>query len=192
MTSGIFLLVITAAICHALWNFAARKVAGDLVVIRLSLCAGCLLLIPGVMYVIYHQKGGAVIPLAAVPYMIATGVIHALYFGLLARAYECGEISVVYPIARGSGIGLIALLAWFLLKEDISVLKKMSRSSADLSNGKRSMEAAFPMPLSCLFIHRSFRQWHQPPPHPVQNRGQDVPFLFRKIPDTIHGRRSWT
>jgi drug/metabolite transporter (DMT)-like permease len=121
MTSGIFLLVITAAICHALWNFVARKVAGDLVVIWLSLCAGCLLLVPGVMYVIYHQKGGTVIPLAAVPYMIATGIIHALYFGLLARAYECGEISVVYPVARGSGIGLTALLAWVLLKENISV-----------------------------------------------------------------------
>ncbi len=49
-----------------------------------------------------------------------TVLIHAIYFVLLGRAYGQGEISVVYPIARGSGIGLTAILAHFLLGESIS------------------------------------------------------------------------
>jgi drug/metabolite transporter (DMT)-like permease len=120
MTLGIFLLVLTAAICHSMWNFAARTVMGNLVVIWSALVAGCILLLPGVIGIAYHQGSGVLIPASAVPYIIATGVIHAVYFALLARAYEHGEISVVYPIARGSGIGLTALFAWFLLQETIS------------------------------------------------------------------------
>lgn len=120
MTTGIFLLVLTAAICHAMWNFAARTIMGNLVVIWSALLAGCLLLLPGVIGYAIHQGNDVLIPAPAVQYIIATGVIHAVYFALLSRAYEQGEISVVYPIARGSGIGLTALFAWFLLRENIS------------------------------------------------------------------------
>jgi drug/metabolite transporter (DMT)-like permease len=122
MTTGIFLLVLTAAICHAMWNFAARSVMGNLVVIWSALITGCLLLLPGVIGLAVHQGSDVLIPASAVHYIIATGVIHAIYFALLSRAYEHGEISVVYPIARGSGIGLTALFAWFLLQENISPL----------------------------------------------------------------------
>ena len=58
----------------------------------------------------------------AVACVVATGLIHALYFILLARAYSRGEISVVYPIARGSGIGITAVMAWQLLSEQISLV----------------------------------------------------------------------
>ena len=54
--------------------------------------------------------------------LLATGIFHALYFALLARAYEHGEISTVYPIARGSGVGLTAFVAYLSLGEDISLL----------------------------------------------------------------------
>jgi uncharacterized membrane protein len=59
---------------------------------------------------------------AGYPYMLATGALHALYFFLLGWAYEHGEISVVYPVARGSGIGLTALSAWTFLSERITLL----------------------------------------------------------------------
>jgi uncharacterized membrane protein len=37
------------------------------------------------------------------PFVVATIAIHALYFVLLGRAYEHGDLSLVYPIARGTG-----------------------------------------------------------------------------------------
>lgn len=44
------------------------------------------------------------------------------YYLFLALAYKHGEISVVYPIARGTGVGLTSIIAYFFLEEDISVL----------------------------------------------------------------------
>jgi len=120
MTTGIFILVVAAAFFHALWNFAARKVTGNLVIIWLALFTGCLFLLPGIVVLASLGKIHLWIPSSAVGYVIATGLIHGIYFGLLSRTYEKGEISVVYPILRGSGIGLTAILAWFILEEEIS------------------------------------------------------------------------
>lgn len=39
--------------------------------------------------------------LAAVPYAIATSLIHVGYFALVARAYAATELSVAYPVMRG-------------------------------------------------------------------------------------------
>jgi drug/metabolite transporter (DMT)-like permease len=58
---------------------------------------------------------------SAYPYILATGIIHAFYFILLSKAYNYGNISVVYPIARGSGVISTAVVAFFLLREAISL-----------------------------------------------------------------------
>jgi len=122
MTSGIFLLVLTAAVCHAAWNFAVCKVSGNLVVIWLGIWAAFVLLLPGVVGLVVFRGIGEPLSSTGAICIIATGILHALYFLLLSRAYEHGEISVVYPIARGSGVGLTAILAWMLLREEISLL----------------------------------------------------------------------
>ena len=57
---------------------------------------------------------------AGLPYVVATGLIHAGYFGLLAAGYRRGELSVVYPLARGTGVAGTALVAWAVIGEGIS------------------------------------------------------------------------
>ena len=47
----------------------------------------------------------------AVALMAGSGALHALYFVLLQRAYASGELSVVYPLARGTGPLLRGLAA---------------------------------------------------------------------------------
>ena len=121
MNAEVWGLVLTAAVGHALWNFAARKAAGDAAVIWLSVVVGALV---AVLLCAYTWWQGAP-PLLSWPgglCLVATGLIHGLYFALLAEAYEHGEISLVYPVARGSGVGLTALVAWLALGEDISLL----------------------------------------------------------------------
>ncbi len=120
MTIGIFTLVVAAAFFHALWNFAARKATGNIVVIWLALLAGCLALLPGIVVLAVLGVISPQVPASAVGCVVATGLLHGVYFHLLGRAYERGEISVVYPILRGSGIGLTAILASLILKEEIS------------------------------------------------------------------------
>jgi drug/metabolite transporter (DMT)-like permease len=53
-------------------------------------------------------------------YIGSTGILHTGYFALLAKAYEKGEMSVVYPVARGTGIAGTALVAWLCLHDTMS------------------------------------------------------------------------
>ena len=59
-------------------------------------------------------------PLSAVPFMVGSGIAHALYFFTLMRAYAKTDISIAYPIARGIGVSGTALVAIWLLHEVIS------------------------------------------------------------------------
>ena len=108
MSTELFVFVLLSAVLHASWNFVARRNAGNLTVFWWSLWISCLLLLPFVAGVAVSQgiEGFQAMLADGWIYVLATGIIHTFYFLLLARAYEHGEISLVYPIARGSGIGL--------------------------------------------------------------------------------------
>ena len=113
MTSAALGLVLTAALLHATWNLALKQSARKLTVSWLSLLAGVLLATPGVLLL----PGGPGVSPAGWACVLATGLLHALYFLFLSEAYERGELSLVYPLARGSGPLLVALLAPILLGE---------------------------------------------------------------------------
>ena len=113
-----FLLVILAAALHALWNFAAKKASGNLSVIWIGLVLATIATIPFLFFLSPEQ----IFVSKAWPFILATGIIHAVYFFALAKAYEHGDISVVYPISRGSGIAGTAIIAYLLLQEKISFI----------------------------------------------------------------------
>lgn len=116
MTTIAFFLVISSAVFHAFWNFAIKKTTGDIATLWNGLVATCCLLTPLLLFLDLRQ-----IQLIKIyPYIITSGIIHTFYFLLLTKIYEHGEISLVYPIARGSGIAGTTLLAFFLLQEKIS------------------------------------------------------------------------
>ena len=54
--------------------------------------------------------------------VLISAISHAAYSRLLVAAYEHGEISLVYPIARVSGIALTAILASLFFKESFALL----------------------------------------------------------------------
>lgn len=111
-----FLLVILAATLHALWNFTAKKASGNLSVIWVGLVLAAIATIPFLFFLSPEQ----IFVSKAWPFILATGIIHAVYFFAIAKAYEHGDISIVYPIARGSGIAGTAIIACLLLQEEIS------------------------------------------------------------------------
>jgi drug/metabolite transporter (DMT)-like permease len=113
-----FLLVILSAVLHALWNFLTKRVSGSLSVLYLGIIYACLMLAP---FVLLLPTSYIPVP-SAFRFIIATGVIHALYFFLLSQAYKHGNISTVYPVARGFGVVGTALLAVALLREQISAV----------------------------------------------------------------------
>ncbi len=122
MSTQIFLLVLTAAVLHASWNYAARKVEGNDRVVWLGMWAACLFALPLVVWLLLTRDWTTLVPQGSWGFVIATGILHAAYFLLLASAYRTGELSVVYPVARGTGVVLTAILAPLLFAESMTAL----------------------------------------------------------------------
>ena len=122
MTTSLFIIVLIAAVFHATWNFYARKMSGNLVVFWFSMWVSVLFLTPFAIGLTVLSGTDAILAMYrdGYVYMVGTGIFHIAYFLLLARAYEHGEISVVYPVARGSGIGATAFCGWMFLQETIT------------------------------------------------------------------------
>ncbi len=119
MDIATYALILASAGAHAGWNFAAKKSTADKVaLICLAQLAVGLTLVPAVAAFWGPSALGNLLS----PYVLATGAIHAAYALLLGRAYERGALSVVYPIARGTGVAGTAALGVTLGFESLSAL----------------------------------------------------------------------
>jgi len=118
MSLTVILLIAVSALFHALWNFAAKKASGNFYAVYLGLVMSCIVFFPALFLI----PASEMLKTRAYPYILASGAVNAVYFFALARSYEHGEISMVYPIARGIGIAGTALLAYLLLGERASPL----------------------------------------------------------------------
>ena len=117
MGLSIFLIVIVAALIHALWNLITKKAAGNLSTIAIGLCATSVGSLPFALYYIIEYG----LPRASLYYIGATGVIHAVYFYYIGKCYEIGDISTVYPVSRGFGVAGTGIVAAAVLGERISL-----------------------------------------------------------------------
>lgn len=108
------LLVVSAAIAHAGWNLSAKRVPhGGALFVWLGAVCSLLCLLPFVVVVLAQTGLPAVWWLA----FGVSGLIHLGYFVLLQRGYRVGDLSVVYPLARGSGPLLSVVAAIWVLGE---------------------------------------------------------------------------
>jgi drug/metabolite transporter (DMT)-like permease len=106
-------LVLCSAGLHATWNLIVKREEDKLLSTWLTSLTPAVLLAPALFIT------GLPAP-EAWPFLLCSVVIHALYNVALARAYEHGDLSVVYPIARGLSPTLVALFAPLLLHERIT------------------------------------------------------------------------
>lgn len=118
MTGAALALVIGAALLHSVWNALTKRALDPLAFLWSSVSLATLLLGPPALW----RFGTQGVPPAAWPFVVATIILHALYFFALGRAYRWGEFSLVYPIARGLGVALVPILALPLLDERLSPL----------------------------------------------------------------------
>jgi drug/metabolite transporter (DMT)-like permease len=106
-------LALGAAFLHAGWNVA---LAGA----RSTQASTAGLLLWGVALLAVPAIVTAGVSSDAIPYIAASAVLELAYFVLLARAYDGGEVSVVYPIARGSAPVVVLVFGAIALKEDVA------------------------------------------------------------------------
>lgn len=118
MTATALVLVMCAAVLHAAWNALSKRGRDPIAFLWLSSMVAAPVLLPFGL----HELSVSGLPARAVPFVVGTVVLHAVYFYALGRAYATGAYSVVYPIARGLGVALVPLLAWTLLDERVSPL----------------------------------------------------------------------
>ena len=120
MTHTAFALVIMAGLIHALWNIAAKKAGGDARFIGYASIITMLVWAPVGIY--YGGDSIAQWSWKQWAFVAASGFIHVLYFVALLRGYRKSDLTVVYPMARGSGPLMSSLAAIAILGEHISAL----------------------------------------------------------------------
>jgi uncharacterized membrane protein len=106
-------LALGAAFLHAGWNVLLAGSRDTRSTTAGLLLFGMLLLAPA-----GAVTGG--VSTSALPYIAASAVLELCYFLLLARAYDSGEVSVVYPIARGSAPVVVLAFGAVALKEGVA------------------------------------------------------------------------
>lgn len=102
-----------AAFAHAAWNFLAKRASHNKNLIWFSSVTEALLFAPVAIWVLTNTWSR--LGLKAVAFLFATGVMHLLYSESLLRGYQSGDLTVVYPLARGTGpllsfVGAVVLL----------------------------------------------------------------------------------
>ncbi|HEY0821968.1 MAG TPA: EamA family transporter [Rhizobacter sp.] len=118
MSAAALALVLVAALLHAVWNVVVKKVGGDG---RFALLVACFI-------VVVWAPVGVWVGWDAVPrwgwaewaLIVASGVVHLLYFHVLLRGYAASDLTVVYPVARGSAPLVASLGAVLLMGETLS------------------------------------------------------------------------
>lgn len=113
MTLPILGLVLLAAVAHAVWNLLAKGAQGGQGFVWLYTVAASVLYLPVLVAALVIEPG----PLGweAFVFMAGSGVLHTVYASLLQRGYRTGDLSLVYPLARGTGplISTFAAIAIF-------------------------------------------------------------------------------
>ena len=117
MPLSAYLLVLVSALAHASWNVLLKKSHDKEIFIWLAQLFMCLLFSPLFILIIRYQG----IESSGWMYIIGTSVLHAFYFIFLSRSYEHGDVSEVYPIARGTGPAIVPILGIVVFDEIVSL-----------------------------------------------------------------------
>lgn len=117
MSATALALVLTAAVLHAIWNIAAKRVAavGGYVFVFWYAAASAVLGLPVAAVVLARSDTGVTWTLLGASAL--SGVFHIAYGLALQTGYREADLSVVYPVARGTGPLLTMAFAIAVLAE---------------------------------------------------------------------------
>ncbi len=113
-------LVLAAALLHASWNLVAKQAGGGNHFVLLGALFVTVLWAPAAVWV----GAAAVARLGGLEWAVlaSSALVHVLYFRALLHGYRVADLTVVYPVARGSGPLLTSLGAVALLGETLSLV----------------------------------------------------------------------
>ena len=109
-------LVLGAALIHALWNLIVVRAQDRAATTAVVFLFGALVAVP-LAVVTWRVEP------EAWPYVGLSSALELLYFGLLVAAYQRAEMSLIYPIARGSAPVIVLVVSVLLLGAPTSALQ---------------------------------------------------------------------
>jgi drug/metabolite transporter (DMT)-like permease len=115
LTAFVVVMVLAAGVLHAVWNAIAKYVDDRLTAF-------------GLIGVVSTVAGGAILLVTgwpagpAVPFAVASAIVHVLYDLALMNSYRLGAFNQTYPIARGTSPLLVAVGAYVVAHEHLRPL----------------------------------------------------------------------
>ena len=110
--SSIYILVFFAALLHALWNIIIKSLNNSLVGIAVKVFFQSIIFFPIIFFVDLPQG-------ITWFYLLCSSILHSLYFILLGSMYNRGDMTVIYPVARGCAPAFVTLWSLIFLKDSI-------------------------------------------------------------------------
>jgi drug/metabolite transporter (DMT)-like permease len=112
VSSSALALVLAAALGHATWNLLAKRAGGGVQFVWLHGALSTLLYAPvgiAMLALRWHDLGAP-----QLLFISGSALLHTAYFLLLQRGYRDADLSLVYPLARGTGptLATAAAIAW--------------------------------------------------------------------------------
>ena len=118
MDTNVFLIVLLATIMHAVWNGMVKNHPDKAVAVTAIVFGH----IPLALVAIIFLPAPTI---DCIPYIVASAIVHQGYQWYLLSAYQIGDFTKVYPIARGFGplvATLISILVLGLILKNLIIL----------------------------------------------------------------------
>ena len=115
MDTSVFFAVLFGAACHAGWNAFLKIKLEPFSAMALIATFSALVVLPVAPFV-------GIPPLPAWPWLLASMAFHLGYFITLTEAYRTGDMSQVYPIARGTAPLMTAIIGTLFVGENVALL----------------------------------------------------------------------
>jgi uncharacterized membrane protein len=113
-------LVAVSAVLHVAWNVRLKTSGDPLRAATVGMLAATLAIVPAGI-VVWWLSGAAPLPVDGIALGVVSGTVEGGYFILLSAAYRRGDLSVVYPIARGTAPLLAVAIGVGILGERLGV-----------------------------------------------------------------------
>jgi drug/metabolite transporter (DMT)-like permease len=120
MTGWALTLILAAAVIHATWNLLNKQASGHPTFTWLVAVLSALLYAPATITII--KVWDIQITFVTIGLMAGSAALHTAYFVLLNQGYRAGDLSLVYPLARGTGPLLSSVAAIVFLGERPSAI----------------------------------------------------------------------
>jgi drug/metabolite transporter (DMT)-like permease len=115
MTAFALGIVLLSAVAHATWNLYSKRAKGGAAFVWTIDALAALIYAPLAIIAIARWDGS--LGAEALLFIVGSAILHLAYFLMLQQGYRIGDLSLVYPLARGTGPMLSTLTAIIIFGE---------------------------------------------------------------------------